>query len=779
MQEEQRIPDRIGKYRVHRVLGRGAMGVVYKCTDNIGRWMAIKTLKRSLVPVEHLRERLEHEARALARLDQHVNIVTVFEMDVFEGIPYIAMPLLQGNDLGKLLKSNRLDFTFKVRLEIARQIAQGLEYAHQRGVIHRDIKPSNIQVLPDNTVKILDFGIARLEDSTLTKAGTRMGTPLYMSPEQTLGERVDIRSDIWSLGVVLFELMTNRSPFFANDYAAILYKIVHENPPPITELFNHAPAPDLLTRLVQKCLAKAPEQRPISCEEVWYVLGETLERQRRKGFYEELTEPIAQARLARARELFSDGRVRVATALLDRLDGLSGPIAAEVEALREECDCVLRVQKLLHTASDCIVSREWDTAEKLASEAQEIKPDSRQVREMFRQIQDGRSLEQHVRAAQRHLEAGEYEEAREQASAALSISSTDTVAHLVFARAEMELERAQQRDAELERAQQLLEAGAYDAAIAMAEDILAVSPADDRTLKLLQSAERQLAEEEQKAADSAIAELSEPETVEPTGVRDDSEALETGDVASDPEALEPDAGPSDPGALEQEAAPPSPGSPEIGTAVPVGESSGLVIETSDVDAGDTDFELDPAPGFETLEHATPTTLATAGFDEDIEDKTVLDDGTVVLPRAVGQDFDTFAANDLTPDRISSDHDRPRRRRIGILIPVIGAALGLAFAAFWVFREPGSRGNGQQPLLDGRSARIVVRSRPGALEFDLLAAGGTLLDPEQFCNSGATPANCDLEPGSYTVVIRNGPKSKREDIVVVAGSEPTFLSFSFE
>ncbi|MEO5760724.1 MAG: protein kinase [Vicinamibacteria bacterium] len=219
-----------GKYEALSHLGSGAMGVVWRAQDPVlGRTVAIKTISASLGSDNENKERFLREARAAAQLN-HPNIITVFDFGQADSELYMAMELLEGKDLKDLITAASL--TFDQKLDIMEQVADGLAYAHGREVIHRDLKPGNIHVQPNGQVKILDFGLARLGSSDLTKTGVVMGTPNYMSPEQVMGERVDARSDVFSAGAVFYELLTNRKPFDAESIHATLYQVVHREAPP-------------------------------------------------------------------------------------------------------------------------------------------------------------------------------------------------------------------------------------------------------------------------------------------------------------------------------------------------------------------------------------------------------------------------------------------------------------------------------------------------------------------------------------------------------------------
>ena len=257
-------PHRIGKYDVLDVLGQGGMGVVYRAHDPvIGREVAIKVILDRALEAPAVRERFYREARSAGALS-HENVMTIFDVGEDDGRPYIVMELLDGTDVRHLLARRPMP-PVDARLDIALQVCNGLGYAHSRGVIHRDVKPENVQVTSSGRVKLLDFGIARIQaEQTLTQA--QIGTPRYMSPEQIKGEPIDGRSDIFSFGVVLYELLAGSNPFHGEHVTAVIYKVLHEDPPP-PPLPNTQPGRDL-QRIVARCLAKAPHRRYANFAEV-------------------------------------------------------------------------------------------------------------------------------------------------------------------------------------------------------------------------------------------------------------------------------------------------------------------------------------------------------------------------------------------------------------------------------------------------------------------------------------------------------------------------------
>jgi predicted Ser/Thr protein kinase/tetratricopeptide (TPR) repeat protein len=259
------VPERIGKYRVLEPLGRGGMGVVYKAHDPVlDRQVAVKVMTEGAEVGTEARERFLREAQSAARLN-HPNIITVYELGEDAGQIFIVMELLEGDPLSRVI-TREPPLPLRQKLGIMLQICEGLGFAHQRGIVHRDIKPANIFVLANGQVKILDFGIARLSSSDLTRTGLLMGTPSYMSPEQARGRRTDHRSDIFSVGVVFYELLAGRKPFMGEDYFETLEKVRSEEPPPLGEMVPDLPPP--LVRSIYRTLAKDPSTRYQALDEV-------------------------------------------------------------------------------------------------------------------------------------------------------------------------------------------------------------------------------------------------------------------------------------------------------------------------------------------------------------------------------------------------------------------------------------------------------------------------------------------------------------------------------
>ena len=251
--------ERIGKYEIVAELGRGTMGEVYRARDPVlNRFVALKTLEVRGSPGDEALDRFKREAQAAALLN-HPNIVTVHDFGEENGLLYMAMELLEGTDLRDAIDHELLKTTDE-RLDVLDGVLAALDYAHSKGVVHRDVKPANIHLGPGRQVKIMDFGLARVSTSAeMTQEGIVLGTPNYMSPEQALGDRVDGRSDLFSTGAVLYELLTGHKPFEADSTPSVLFQVVHRQPPPVRRWAPKVPTG--IVAVVNRALEKDREKR--------------------------------------------------------------------------------------------------------------------------------------------------------------------------------------------------------------------------------------------------------------------------------------------------------------------------------------------------------------------------------------------------------------------------------------------------------------------------------------------------------------------------------------
>ena len=256
---------RLGKYEIVAKIGQGGMGEVFRAHDPIlGRNVALKTIAAGSGADEEMRKRFHREAQSAARLN-HSNITTVYDFGEEQGHVYIAMELLQGEDLKETIADGR-EISLETKLSYMEQICDGLAFAHAEDVVHRDLKPANIHVQRNGQVKIMDFGLARISTSDMTRAGLILGTPNYMSPEQVKGAKATARSDVFALGAVFYELLTGRKSFDADSMAGVLYRVMQAEPEPIETV-----RPDLspeLCQVIRTAMAKDPAQRYANAAEL-------------------------------------------------------------------------------------------------------------------------------------------------------------------------------------------------------------------------------------------------------------------------------------------------------------------------------------------------------------------------------------------------------------------------------------------------------------------------------------------------------------------------------
>ena len=344
---------RIGRYEVICELGRGGMGVVYRAEDKlIGRDVAIKTLTE-VTP--ELRERFYVEARS--GILSHPNIATVYELGEHEGIPFIAMEFLDGESLDKILrKRGRLPVL--ETLWIVDQICAGLGFAHQHGLLHRDVKPANVIVLSDGRSKIVDFGIARMADQgpRLTKTDVLLGTFHYIAPERLKGEASDGRADIWSVGVMLYEMITGELPFKGKDVAA-LYSVIHESYVPLAELIEDVP--ESLNAVLDKALAKDVDKRYATAEEMALDLQPI-----RDGLKQVRVEELLDSarRLSEAHQFANARTVLLQAQRIDPANTNTKTLLQEVQDQLIQMQRGEQIRQILGQAEDAVASRQYDDA---------------------------------------------------------------------------------------------------------------------------------------------------------------------------------------------------------------------------------------------------------------------------------------------------------------------------------------------------------------------------------------------------------------------------------
>src|SRR6184192_523160 len=279
---------RVGKFELHEPIGEGAMGEVWRAYDSvIRRYVALKLLSRAGRSAD-ARERLLREARAAGAL-QHPNIVTIYDLGEADGQLFIAMELVDGRDLSTLI-ALREPLPLERKLDLVIEVLQGLSYAHERGVIHRDIKPSNVRIASDGSIKIMDFGIARQQSADVTGSGAIVGTPTYMAPEQITNGAITPATDVFSVGCMLYELLTYQRPFEAESVHGVLYQVLTTEPRPLRTVAPSIPA--ALERVVAKAMNKVPHERYESAGQMMNSLQGI--RSALSGADDEATQPLGR-----------------------------------------------------------------------------------------------------------------------------------------------------------------------------------------------------------------------------------------------------------------------------------------------------------------------------------------------------------------------------------------------------------------------------------------------------------------------------------------------------
>jgi serine/threonine-protein kinase len=425
-------PSKIGKYDVVKELGGGGMGTVYKAIDpGIGRTVAIKVIKGDFADNPELLSRFRSEARAVGRLT-HPNIVVLHELDSDHGNPYLVMEYLDGTPLDKVI-SQRRDLTLIHKLEIIIEVLGALHFAHQSGIIHRDVKPANVMVLKDGHVKLLDFGIARQENLNLTKSGQLLGTMTYIAPEQLNEEVADARSDVYSTGIMLFELLTFSLPFEAKDSASLFNKRLRgDPPPPLSKYFDNYPLE--LDDIIARAMARYREERYDTAEDFAFDLGRVTERLKRSmvsHVVDQARASIANSDLAKAKELLSQALK------IDTQNSTARQLFEEVRKSLEKIQRGERIQQIRTQAENSLAEKQLDDASDLIEQAISMDRTDPALLELRDQILEARSLSQQVKkklnVANVARQSGELKMAQQAVADALAMDPDDTDAKVLQA----------------------------------------------------------------------------------------------------------------------------------------------------------------------------------------------------------------------------------------------------------------------------------------------------------------------------------------------------------
>jgi hypothetical protein len=479
------MPERLGKYEILGQLGKGGMGVVYKARDPLlERPVALKIMSAELAGDATFKKRFYREARAAAAL-RHPNIVTIFELGEDQGVPFIAMEYLEGQNLDGIIRAN-LEIILPRKLAIIRQVCLALQFAHRHGIVHRDVKPANILLMPDGVVKVVDFGIARFGSVTTTQTEHVMGTLNYMSPEQLAGELVDARSDIFSLGTVIYEFLCYRHPFAAPSVPALITKIVTAEPPPLQQ---HCPdCPAEMSAVVLKCLAKLREKRYPSMDVVLqdfdpivvHTTQETADR-----FFQDAQrlaneQQWLQARLYLEQVVALDSSRTPARTLLEHVraqierEALRQQLETRVESVRE----MLRAKHYLEAVTECEAILGLDRSH---PQARELLIQARRVLERMRLI------EHHWEEAQKLVQEGFFTPAQNEVTKLLELDPTNVEAQVL---AQQIQSRSQEREKKrrlvegLAQAKDLIERGEFLTAENRLEELRKAYPGEPEVMKL-------------------------------------------------------------------------------------------------------------------------------------------------------------------------------------------------------------------------------------------------------------------------------------------------------
>ena len=434
----------IGQYQILEILGQGGMGIVYRALDPaIGKSLAIKMLKSSYAEDPDLLERFYREAKATANL-QHRNIVGVYSLGHQDGKPYIVMEYLEGSSASEIIASRRA-LPLVDKLDLVIQVCEGLQYAHDRGLIHRDIKPANVIVLQDGTAKIVDFGIVRVGGGqTLTQTGQLMGSPWYMSPEQINALPLDARTDIFSTGVMLFELLTYRLPFKGDDATSTFMKILRDEAPSLSDFLQNYP-PEL-DDVLKRVLAKKVDERYQTAEELGFDLLQ-VQKGLRRG--------IAIGLIGRAEAAIRRGELEKAKLDLqevlkfDRQDDRANVLLREVRQRIQQQQRAEQVVQMLSQAQVALAGEQYEEALASADQALRLNPQDPESIQLRNEIQEKfsrhKAVHESLRRAESSLLAGDFDDAKAEVQQALQIDPANAEGRALLGVVEKELKERSRR----------------------------------------------------------------------------------------------------------------------------------------------------------------------------------------------------------------------------------------------------------------------------------------------------------------------------------------------
>ncbi len=478
--------NKIGKYEVLDVIGRGGMGTVYKAIDpTIGRVVAIKKVTAVLSDDPDLLKRFYREAQSTGKL-QHPNIVTLHDLGDQDGVPYLVMEYLEGDSLEKVIKEHR-PYSLAEKLNIIIQVCEGLGYAHQREIIHRDVKPGNVVILKDGGVKIVDFGIAQLGNERFTRTGQVVGSLYYMSPEQIQGADIDARSDIYSAGVVLFEFLCDVLPFQGKDPTSTLAKILHDPPPSLKGFLTSYP-PELDT-VVQQALAKDRNNRYSSMEDFAFDLQSVQE----KLSQDLIAGYLRTAEFCLATKDWDKAREHLRQILkFDKQNRRANELLREVQRQIQEQQIGEQVRQLRTHAGDALGARRWDEALALLDQAVRLDGKNSELIEFRNSVRrSSKLLAEALRKAESAHNEGDLDTAKRAVEEALSVDPADTTAKALNAILSKEIaERSKRKkiDEFVTEARKEIALRHYTSALDLLQQAEGVDPSVGEVHQLMRSA---------------------------------------------------------------------------------------------------------------------------------------------------------------------------------------------------------------------------------------------------------------------------------------------------
>jgi serine/threonine protein kinase len=489
--KDDKTPDtkRIGKYDVIEVLGRGGMGVVYRAVDRqIGREVAIKTLTQGVAGDPEMLARFYEEGRKTGRLN-HPHIVTVYDLGEDNGTPFIVMERVEGDPLDRIIARD-MPLTMMDRLRIIEETCSALGYAHSNNMIHRDVKPANIFVQPDGKAKLLDFGIARLErrsrDISLTRTGHIIGTVPYMAPERLRDKMIDGRSDIFSVGVVLHQLITGQLPFSGEDYV-LMQKILNEAHPPLRDYCSNCPHG--LQEIVDYALAKSVDDRYQTAEEMAADLRSVIEELGE----EQLVELLPEARRLVEAEDFTRARV-VLQQLLKVQSKHTGAreLLSEIQRRMVQRQRDERLRNMRVQAEDALSRRDFEQALTVLKEGLEVDPANAELLAMRDKVQQQKRKQEQIDGLLRQADSarrkGDFRSAMASAQEALNVDKTNSkiiaLCTVLAAEAEQATKKAEAK-ALLESARRQLDSRQFEKALELLHRVEELTPADPEVQLLI------------------------------------------------------------------------------------------------------------------------------------------------------------------------------------------------------------------------------------------------------------------------------------------------------